>query len=108
MKRRSSNHRRTSKRKRGRSRAHAASIADEPECEIRRGDEWVTITISEALRVSNDVDMRCIECHGRVIPMPTYKSGTPKHFEHRVLHRGCSTKRRTFSGTRSRHPEALE
>ena len=75
-------------------------------CEIRDGSEWKQIDIQEGLALKGE-DMRCHECHGRVVPMKQYSTGAKAHFEHVVAHKGCSTKERTFSGTRSMHPHAL-
>ena len=51
--------------------------------------------------------MRCHECHGRVVPMKKYNTGAKAHFEHQTAHKGCSTKERTFCGTKTIHPNAL-
>lgn len=75
-------------------------------CEIRHGSKWKQIDIEEGL-ASKGEDMRCHECHGRVVPMKKYSTGTKAHFEHQDAHKGCSTKERTFCGTKSMHPQAL-
>lgn len=76
------------------------------ECEVRNGEAWTTIGIAEALQRRGE-DMRCPECHGRLQPHRQYSDGARAHFEHRTAHRGCSTKPKTFSGTRTSHPQAL-
>jgi hypothetical protein len=76
-------------------------------CEVRDGSKWTAIDIQEGLARRGE-DMRCHECHGRVVPMKEYSTGSKAHFEHVTAHRGCSTKERTFSGARSIHPDALK
>ena len=51
--------------------------------------------------------MRCIECGGRVWSHKPYHNGTPPHFEHVRSNKGCSLIPYSFTGVRSRHPEAL-
>lgn len=75
-------------------------------CEVRSGSKWEQIDIEEGLERKGE-EMRCHECHGRVIPMKQYSTGAKAHFEHIVAHEGCPTKERTFSGANSFHPLAL-
>jgi hypothetical protein len=76
-------------------------------CEIRDGSKWKVIDIHEGLVLKGE-DMRCHECHGRVVAMKQYSTGAKAHFEHIQAHKGCSTKERTFCGTRTPHPNALK
>jgi hypothetical protein len=76
------------------------------ECEVKAGKTWETIGISEALERRGD-PMRCKECHGGLVPHKKYSTGARAHFEHHKAHSGCSTKKYTFSGVKSLHPEAL-
>jgi hypothetical protein len=76
------------------------------ECEIRAGDQWITIGISEALQRRGE-DMRCPACHRRVDPHREYSDGARAHFEHRVAHSGCPTKPAAYIGKSSPHPDAL-
>ena len=76
-------------------------------CEIRNGPTWKQIGIQEGLALKGE-DMRCHECHGKVVAMKQYSTGAKAHFEHVVAHKGCSTKERTFCGTKSLHPHALK
>jgi len=75
-------------------------------CEVRHGNRWEEIAIAEALPVRSEYLMRCCECHGRVHAHRKGSNGMRAHFEHRVAHDGCSLSTK-FSGTRSRHPDAV-
>lgn len=76
------------------------------ECEMRGTSGWERVSVDDALHRKDD-QMRCVECEGEVRPFRSYSTGTRAHFEHRVRHAGCSTKPRSFSGRKSRHPLAL-
>jgi len=76
-------------------------------CEIKRDGQWAKIHIAEALASYKGQDMRCIECGGRVWSHKPYHNGTPPHFEHVRSNKGCSLIPYSFTGVRSRHPEAL-
>jgi hypothetical protein len=41
--------------------------------------------------VLQNLSMRFLECHGRVVPMKQYSTGAKAHFEHVTAHKGCST-----------------
>lgn len=75
------------------------------ECEVKEGDHWVTLGISEALQRRGDL-MRCPSCHGPVRPHKQYNDGARAHFEHLKLHSGCPTKH-SFVPPASFHPDAL-
>jgi hypothetical protein len=49
--------------------------------EIKVGDAWQVITIEDALHLRGEV-MRCIACHGRVLPNREYSDGAQPHFSH--------------------------
>lgn len=83
----------------------AALFSDQ--AEVDRGFGWERVTVLDALQ-ARDLTYRCHECGGEVRP---HEEGTTKqraHFEHTQRHTGCSLKRRVFSGTKSRHPHALD
>lgn len=69
------------------------------ECEVRHGNDWVTITIEEALERFQGEDKRCPRCHGRVFPHKKYSNGVAAHFEHKQAHEGCKLSKL--------HPDAL-
>jgi hypothetical protein len=75
-------------------------------CDIRSGKTWETIGIAEALERRGE-DMRCGECYGRFVPHKKYKTGARAHFEHLTAHAGCSTKEKTFTGIKFKHPDPL-
>jgi hypothetical protein len=77
------------------------------DCEVRTGATWHDIDIDEALS-AKDQDMRCIECHGRVVAHKAYNNGVAAHFEHSHAHTGCSQIPSTFSGVKKAHPGALK
>ena len=76
-------------------------------CQVKVRGEWIDATIDEALTVYAGLAKRCPECHGEVRAHKQYNTGSRAHFEHLVVHAGCSLKPRTFSGTRTFHPLAL-
>lgn len=75
-------------------------------CEVRLKDSWETIGIKDGLHRRGE-DMRCEECHGRLVPHRKYSTGARAHFEHHIAHPGCSTKEQTFNGVQSLHPDHL-
>jgi hypothetical protein len=77
------------------------------ECEIKTGTVWHAVSVEEALSFGAE-DMRCIECHGRVCAHKEYINGVAAHFEHIRAHPGCSQIPTSFSGVKSRHPEAIK
>lgn len=77
------------------------------ECEVKAHENWVTISIGDALLLRRTL-IRCKECGGRIRAHQNYMEGAAPHFVHFARHDGCSTSTRLFSGVRSRHPEALE
>jgi hypothetical protein len=76
-------------------------------CEVQSGSGWKKVDIEYGLAHKGE-SMRCLECHGRVVPMKQYSTGAKAHFEHVTAHKGCSTQERTFSGDKSLHPQALK
>lgn len=80
-------------------------IDDMDVCEMQTETGWVRIGIDEALERRAEA-MRCVECHGPVRAHRQYIDGSRAHFEHLRAHPGCSTKPSSFTGTRSRHPDA--
>ena len=57
--------------------------------EIKVGDEWQIVTIEHALSLRGEL-MRCIACHGRVIPNREYSDGGVPHFSHLQAFAYCS------------------
>jgi hypothetical protein len=78
------------------------------EGEIRRGGNWVPISIGDALDALKGEDMRCSACHGRMWPHKKYSNGTPAHFEHATAHSGCPQSGYHYTGIKSPHPDALK
>jgi hypothetical protein len=75
-------------------------------CEVRLKESWETIGIKDGL-LRRGEDMRCEECHGRLIPHKKYSTGARAHFEHHTAHSGCSTKEKTFDNNPKLHPDPL-
>jgi hypothetical protein len=75
-------------------------------CQIKENGDWVTIDIFEAFR-RGEIPMRCPTCHGAVKPHMRYLAGSYPYFLHLRVHAGCPTRRRSFSGIPSMHPDAL-
>jgi hypothetical protein len=82
------------------------------ECQIYEGGQWSLLSAKSA--PGRHGDMRCPECRDRVQFYTTSRDGRqPAHFEHgrrpnhQAAHDGCRLAPRQYSGTRSRHPEAL-
>ncbi|WP_146606155.1 hypothetical protein [Mesorhizobium kowhaii] len=77
-------------------------------CEMESGiGVWAPIEVYQALELNPDRRKRCPECHGAVRAHREGNNGMRAHFEHIEGHDGCSLKPRTFSGTKSMHPDAL-
>lgn len=76
-------------------------------CQERVNGQWVIRTIAEVQAAPARGPIRCPECHGPVRPHKQGTTGQRAHFEHRKRHEGCSLKKSTFNGRRSRHPDAL-
>lgn len=79
--------------------------SDLDSCEIQTADGWDRISVADA-RSRRGEPMRCPACHGRVRAHKEGTTGQRAHFEHLRSHDGCRLKP-GFSGTESRHPEAL-
>ncbi|MGU9981617.1 threonine aldolase family protein [Phreatobacter sp. HK31-P] len=82
-----------------------SGISENLEAEVRIEGQWVRLTIQDALQRGNG-PFRCIACHG---PMRAHKrsvTGQRAHFEHFRHNPGCP-RTEGFSGTPSRHPDAL-
>ena len=76
-------------------------------CEMRVRDDWVVITLDDALSQFDPSRLkRCIECHGQVRAHRQGTNGMAAHFEHMVRHDGCSLGN-SFDGTKSLHRGAL-
>ncbi|MDR6952456.1 hypothetical protein J2X65_001811 [Ancylobacter sp. 3268] len=76
-------------------------------CEVWENGSWQPLRVEDALNRRADI-MRCPQCHGPVRPHKLGTTGQRAHFEHRGRHTGCSLMQRTFSGTHSLHPDALD
>ncbi len=85
------------------------AIDDKKRCEIWTGKQWEVWSVSAAHAHRKETAIRCPECHGPVVLMKGSHNGRNEaHFEHRPSHSGCSLVYKGFSGTRSRHPHAVE
>lgn len=73
------------------------------ECEINRNGEWEVIGIAEALTLRGE-RLRCLACHGRVLPNNDYGVGASPHFSHLVSFAYCSPR---AGDTSPLHPQAL-
>jgi hypothetical protein len=58
-------------------------------CEINRDGAWETVKIADALKTRNEM-MRCVACHGRVIPTIEPDDGVRPHFSHLRSFAYCS------------------
>lgn len=58
-------------------------------CDVQSGSSWKKVDIEYGLAHKGEL-MRCLECHGRVVPMKQYSTGAKAHFEHVTAHKGCS------------------
>jgi hypothetical protein len=59
--------------------------------EIKVGNAWQVVSIDDALVLRCEL-MRCIACHGRVIPNPNreFSYGAEPHFSHLLSFAYCS------------------
>lgn len=80
---------------------------DRETCEVKIGDAWHTVSLSEAKGVYAMSPKRCAACHGQVIVAGTYTQGSRLKIQHRRTHVGCPLIPQTYSGIPSPHPQAL-
>ena len=76
------------------------------ECEVWRGSQWEKVDIVSALPIRSEYLMRCCECKGRVRAHREGINGMRAHFEHRIVHSGCSRSTK-YIGTDTLHPDAI-
>jgi len=76
-------------------------------CEAKIDGVWRSISIAEAKSVYVMALKRCPSCHGAVVLSGSYADNGTRQFSHRRVHTGCPWDPKRYSGTPSRHPQAL-
>lgn len=76
-------------------------------CQIEVAGDWQTVTIAQAHNQHRSEPKRCCACHVSVYIFGTYTGKTRLGLMHRKGHEGCPFNTRGFSGTLTRHPDAL-
>lgn len=81
--------------------------AGEQMCEVKVDGAWRPATLVEARGLYTMAQKRCPACHGQVIVAGSYTGAGRLNLQHRRAHGGCQLKPETYTGTPSRHPQAL-
>lgn len=76
-------------------------------CQIKVGDEWENISLAAAKRAPEGSQLRCSACGGKVVVHGNYGIGSRFSLQHYRTHDGCPYFVKGYSGTPSRHPDAL-
>lgn len=79
----------------------------EQACEVKVEGAWQAVTLTEARTVYGAASRRCPACHGQVNIAGNYTPGGGYKLQHRRSHPGCPLTPAAFSGTPSRHPQAM-
>lgn len=78
-----------------------------PSCEVQTKDGWLAVPLKDARGRYAFAVKRCPVCHGKVAVAGIYSSTARLVLQHRLSHHGCPLQPAHFSGTPSKHPQAL-
>ncbi|MCJ2126782.1 hypothetical protein [Methylobacterium sp. J-077] len=82
-------------------------MADQQTCEVEVDGAWSAVSLLDARSIYRMVPKRCPACHGQVIIAGNFTSGGSYKLQHRRSHPGCPLTPAAFTGTPSRHPQAI-
>jgi hypothetical protein len=83
------------------------TMPDSQTCDAKIEGAWRSISAAEAKGVYAMTLKRCPSCHGAVVLSGSYAEQGRRKFAHRKAHTGCPLDPKRYSGTPSRHPQAL-
>ncbi|GLS59856.1 hypothetical protein GCM10007887_25290 [Methylobacterium haplocladii] len=76
-------------------------------CEVQIDSEWRNMSAIEAHIAHRNASKRCPDCYGAMISLGSYMGARKATLQHRRGHDGCPRLPLRYSGTPTRHPEAL-
>jgi hypothetical protein len=76
-------------------------------CEVKVGDTWLPVSLSQAHRIYGMAAMRCFACHGPVVVFGVYTKNHRLSLTHRKAHHGCPLLPSLFTGAPTPHPSAV-
>ena len=83
-------------------------MADQYICEVKVDGLWNAVSLAEARIQYGMMPKRCPACHGQVNIAGNYTLTGGYKLQHRRGHSGCPLTPDAFSGTPSRHPQAMD
>jgi len=81
--------------------------ADQQTCEVKVDGVWNAVSLVEARTLYGMLPKRCPACHGQVNIAGNYTPGGGYKLQHRRSHSGCPVTSAAYSGTPSKHPQAM-
>lgn len=82
-------------------------MANQQTCEVQAGGAWITVSLVDARTLHTMAPKRCPSCHGQVNIAGNYTPGGGYKLQHRRSHSGCPLTPAAYSGTPSKHPQAV-